>query len=49
VEVVLDLASSGMSIDEILAGYPELEREDITSCLLYARILVSGEAVRRVA
>jgi len=49
VEVVLDLVASGMSIDEILADHPELEREDIVACLQYARILVSGEPVRRVA
>lgn len=49
VEVVLDLVASGMSIDEILADHPELEREDIVACLQYARILVSGEPVRQVA
>ncbi len=49
VEVVLDLVASGMSIDEILADHPELEREDIVACLQYARILVSGESVRQVA
>lgn len=49
VEVILDLVSSGMSIDEILVDHPELEREDIMACLHYARILVSGEAVRHVA
>ena len=49
VEVVLDLVASGMSIDEILADHPELEREDIVECLQYARVLVSGEPVRRVA
>jgi uncharacterized protein (DUF433 family) len=38
-----------MSIDEILADHPELEREDIVECLQYARVLVSGEPVRRVA
>lgn len=49
VEVVLDLVASGMSIEEILADHPELEREDIVACLQYARILVSGEPVRQVA
>jgi len=49
VEVVLDLVSSGMSSDDIVADHPELEREDITACLQYARLLVSGEAARRVA
>ena len=49
VEAVLDLVSSGMSIDEILSDHPELDREDIIACLQYARLLVSGELVRRVA
>jgi uncharacterized protein (DUF433 family) len=49
VEVVLDLVSSGMSMDEILSDHPELEREDIVACLQYARLLVSGEPIRRVA
>jgi uncharacterized protein (DUF433 family) len=49
VEVVLDMVSSGMEIDEIVSDHPELEREDIIACLQYARLLVSGEAVQRVA
>jgi uncharacterized protein (DUF433 family) len=34
---VLDLLASGMSRDEILADYPELEPEDIDACLKFAR------------
>jgi len=49
VEVVLDLVSSGMPVEQILADHPELEREDIVACLQYARLLVSGEAIDRVA
>jgi uncharacterized protein (DUF433 family) len=49
VEVILDLVSAGMGLDEILADHPELEREDILACLHYARLLVSGNAFRRVA
>lgn len=49
VEVVLDLIASGMSVDEILADHPELERDDVTACLEYARLLVSGEPTRQVA
>jgi hypothetical protein len=33
VEVVLDLVGSGMTMDEIIAEHPELEREDIVACL----------------
>ncbi len=49
VEVVLDLVASGMSTAEILLDHQELEREDITACLEYARLLVSGEPFRLVA
>ena len=36
VEWLLETLSSGMSIDEILADYEDLEREDIQAVLLYA-------------
>ena len=49
VEVILDLVSSGMTLDDILADHPELDREDILACLHYARLLVSGEPLRRAA
>ena len=49
VEVVLALVGAGMTMDEIIADHPELEREDIVACLRYPRLLVSGESVRHVA
>ena len=40
VEVILDLLSSGMTYEEILEDYPELENEDILACLaLAAKVL----------
>lgn len=36
VEMILDLLSSGMTHDEILADYPDLEREDILAVVGYA-------------
>lgn len=36
VEMILELLSSGMTHDEILADYPDLEREDILAVLAYA-------------
>lgn len=36
VEMLLELLSSGMSIDEILADYEDLEREDILAALAFA-------------
>ena len=39
VEMILELLSSGMTSDQILADYQELEREDILAVLDYARRL----------
>jgi uncharacterized protein (DUF433 family) len=39
VEGILELLSSGMTIDEILADYEDLQREDILAVLDYARRL----------
>ena len=36
VEMILELLSSGMTHDEILADYPDLELEDILAVLAYA-------------
>ena len=33
---VLEYLASGMSEDEILADFPDLEREDIRACLAFA-------------
>ena len=39
VESILELLSSGMSIEEILPDYEDLEREDILAALDFARQL----------
>ena len=36
VEMILELLSSGMTIEEILANYEDLEREDILAALSFA-------------
>lgn len=36
VEMILELLSSGMTTEEILADYEDLEREDILAVLSYA-------------
>ena len=36
VEMLLDLLSSGMSHEEILADYADLERDDLLATLAYA-------------
>jgi len=49
VEVLLDLLSSGMNIEEILDDHPELEKEDILACLSYASMVVGGQTVKIAA
>lgn len=41
VEVVIDMLGAGMSVTEILAEHPELEKEDIQACLIYPSIGLS--------
>jgi uncharacterized protein (DUF433 family) len=36
VEWLLELLSSGMSFDDVLADYPDLEREDLRAALAFA-------------
>jgi uncharacterized protein (DUF433 family) len=49
VEMLLDLLSSGMSTEEILADYPSLEAEDIQACLLYASKLMKVKSILRLS
>jgi uncharacterized protein (DUF433 family) len=37
VETLLELLSAGMTPDEILADYPDLEADDLRAALAYAR------------
>jgi uncharacterized protein (DUF433 family) len=45
VSLILKLVSSGMSTNEILAAYPELEPDDIVQALKYAAWLASEKTV----
>ena len=47
VETILELLSSGMTTDEILADYEDLEREDILAVLAYAARLSQIKKVER--
>ncbi len=46
VETMLELLSSDMSFDEILADYPDLERDDLLAVLAYATELSRTKRVR---
>ena len=43
VSLVVSLVANGMSIEEILREYPDLEAEDISASLQYAAFLTSEE------
>lgn len=49
VQDVLELLASGMTYDEILADYDELERDDILAVLEYAALDSSARVQRVVA
>jgi uncharacterized protein (DUF433 family) len=49
VEFILELLSSGMSTEDILADYEDLEREDILAVLLYAARLSHIKSIYKIA
>ena len=48
VETILELLSSGMSVDEILEDYEDLEREDILAALQYASKLAQIKSIHDI-
>jgi uncharacterized protein (DUF433 family) len=49
VETLLELLSSGMTIDEILADYEDLEREDLLAVLAFAARLAQTRRLQPVS
>jgi uncharacterized protein (DUF433 family) len=49
VENILELLASGMSIEELLDDYPDLEKEDFFACLNYASKLLHVKSIHRIA
>jgi uncharacterized protein (DUF433 family) len=49
VESLLELLSSGMTIDEILADYEDLERDDLLAVLAFAARLARTRRLHPVA
>ncbi|MEA2082778.1 MAG: DUF433 domain-containing protein [Thermodesulfobacteriota bacterium] len=46
VSVILEQIAEGESWDTLLAGYPELKKEDIQATLLYAKAFIDHTEVR---
>lgn len=49
VEFILELLSAGMSIEEILVDYDDLERDDILAALLFATRLTQVKSIYKIA
>ncbi|MEA5467702.1 DUF433 domain-containing protein [Spirulina sp. 06S082] len=49
VEFILELLSSGMTIEEILADYEDLESDDLYASLLFAARLTQVKSISKVA
>ena len=49
VETMLELMASGMTTEELLEDYPDLEKEDFLACLEYAAKLTQVKSIYRFA
>jgi uncharacterized protein (DUF433 family) len=49
VEWMLDLLSSGITYDEILADYEDLVKEDIQACLAFASRMLQVKSIHHIA
>ncbi|HEX5506005.1 MAG TPA: DUF433 domain-containing protein [Thermomicrobiales bacterium] len=49
VETLLELLSAGMTIEELLADYPDLERDDLLAALAFAARLVQIKHIQHIA
>ncbi|OAQ41906.1 hypothetical protein A5893_01955 [Pedobacter psychrophilus] len=49
VENILELLASGMTIDELIIDYPDLEKEDFLACIEYGARLVQSKSIHVIA
>ena len=48
VSVILEQVAEGLSWDQLLKDYPELQREDIQAALTYARESIDNTEIREI-
>jgi uncharacterized protein (DUF433 family) len=48
VENMLELLASGMTIEELLEDYPDLEREDFLACLDFAAKMMHVKSIEKL-
>jgi uncharacterized protein (DUF433 family) len=46
IQMLLELMASGMSVEEVVEDYPDLERDDLLAALEFAALTAGGQAVR---
>jgi uncharacterized protein (DUF433 family) len=49
VDMMLELLASGMTTEEIIADYTDLQKEDILACIEYAAKLTQIKSIYRIA
>ena len=49
VELVLSLLCQGVTQEELLADYPQLEAEDIRACIAYAHAVIAGDSLSAIS
>jgi len=49
VDNMLELMASGMTMDELLEDYPDLEKDDFLACIDYAAKLTRIKSIYRLA
>lgn len=49
VDSMLELLASGMTIEELLTDYPDLEKDDLLACIEYAAKLTQVKSIYKTA
>ena len=49
VENILELLAGGMTVEEILADYPDLQKEDLFACFEFAAKIAHVKSIFKVA
>lgn len=48
VEMILGLLAQGVTTEEILKDYPDIEYEDILACMAYAHTILANESLEEI-
>jgi len=48
VEMIMGLLAQGVTTEEILKDYPDIEYEDILACMAYAHTILANESLEEI-